>query len=230
MPAARRLYTMPLSHYCVSADRMLAFKGLPVERIAVAYHDKTGLIRDTGQDYAPALLWDGVVVPWAKIPGFLEVQQPLPALFPGDSGALATVLEHWGHQVLEETVWRAIVTEVPATFGDARERWVFEEMQTRARGPWHVLEQRKPEFEADALDALAMVDAMLAKRPWILGEPSVADFGIFGGLSPWLYVGRAIPSNLSNLGRWVRRIQSLDTKPAGGLPVRASRAPRRAPT
>jgi len=33
--------------------------------------------------------------------------------------------------------------------GNDQERWVFEEMQTRARGPWHVLESRRAEFRDD---------------------------------------------------------------------------------
>jgi glutathione S-transferase len=228
MAAPRRFFTMPISHYCVSVDRMIAFKGLSVERVPVPYHDKTELIRETGQDYVPALLWGDSVVSWKKIPDFLEAQQPAPTLYPKGWAAAARVLENWGHEYVEERVWRAVVTDVPATFRDPRERWAFEEMQNRSRGPWHVLEQRKPEFEADALDALGMVDALLAERPWVLGEPSVADFGIFGALSPWLTVGRSIPSSFSDLGRWVSRIQSLGSPTTSAQKPRAPRAPARA--
>ncbi|MCI4354940.1 MAG: glutathione S-transferase C-terminal domain-containing protein, partial [Thermoplasmata archaeon] len=111
--------------------------------------------------------------------------------------------------VLEEKIWRAVLTEVPPILGDDRERWVFEEMQTRARGPWHVLVQRRAEFEAEAVETLAMVDRILVDRAWILGEPSLADFGIFGSLSPWLTVGRRIPPELPHLARWVERIRSM---------------------
>ena len=225
MVAGRRFFTMPISHYCVAVDRMLAFKGLEAEKVLVPYHDKTELIQGSGQDYVPALVWDGATVPWERIPEFLEAQRPVPTLYPGGWGPAARVLELWGHQYLEERIWRAVVTEAPATFRDPRERWVFEEMQNRSRGPWHVLEQRKPEFEADALDALGMVDAMVADRPWIFGEPSVADFGIFGGLSPWLHVGRTIPPRFPDLIRWTARVQALGTAAA---PARAVGAPRAA--
>ncbi len=209
MTSPRRFFSMPISHYCVAVDRMLAFKGLAVEHVRVPYHDKTELLKETGQDYVPALLWDGNVVPWAKIPAFLEAQQPEPTLYPKGWGPVATVLEQWGHDVLEEKVWRAVVTEVPATFTDARERWVFEELQTRGRGPWHVLERRREEFTSEALETLAMVDRMLADRAWVLGEPSLADFGIYGGLSPWLAVGRTIPRDMPHLTRWVDQIRAL---------------------
>ena len=202
-------YTMPISHYCVSVDRMLAFKGIRPRVVRVPYHDKRELIRDTGQDYVPALRWDGTTVSWRQIPEFLEARQPTPRLYPEGQEGLARVLESWGHDVLEERVWRAVVTHVPGTMSDEHERWVFEEMQTRARGPWHVLELREKEFESDALSVFGTVESMLAGRSWVLGEPSVADFGLFGGLSPWLTIGRTIPKEFPNLARWVDRIRAL---------------------
>src|SRR4030066_2269243 len=107
------LYSMPISHWCVSADRMLAFKGV------------------------------------------------------------AFVLEQWSHAVTEEKVWRYVVTKIPPVLRDDHERWVFEEMQTRARGPWHVLEMRREEFRKDMVTALAMVEAMLEGKDWMLGTPSL---------------------------------------------------------
>ncbi len=44
MTASVQLYAMPISHWCVSADRMLAFKAIPFESLYVAYHDKVGII------------------------------------------------------------------------------------------------------------------------------------------------------------------------------------------
>src|SRR3990172_5563567 len=76
------LFTMPISHYCVSADRMLAFKGVPFESIYVPYHDKRELLKATGTDYVPTLVWDGDVVMWHDIPDFLEARRPEPTLYP----------------------------------------------------------------------------------------------------------------------------------------------------
>ena len=203
------LYSMPISHWCVSADRMLAFKGVAFDREYVPYHDKRELLAATGQDYVPTLLWDGKPVFWYDIPDFLEATRPEPSLYPYGARGLAVVLEHWGHQVLEERVWRYVVTKVPPVLGDDHERWVFEEMQTRARGPWHVLEMRREEFRKDMVTALAMIEAMLEGKDWMLGTPSLADFGIYGSMSPLLTVGEKTPKEFPRLAAWTKRIQDL---------------------
>lgn len=213
------LYYLPISHYCVSVDRMLAFKGLPYRKVPTTYHDRRALLQATGQDYVPTLVWNGTPVVWHQIPEFLEEAKPTPTLYPGNSKALATTLENWGHQVLEERVWRAVVTQVPQVLGEGSERWVFEEMQTRARGPWHVLEARRAEFWDEMLQYLQMVEGMVSDRPWILREPSLADFGIYGGLSPLLTVGDSIPENLPHLAEWARRIAMIGAAPAAPPPT-----------
>ncbi len=106
-------------------------------------------------------------------------------------------------------MWRAVVTEVPPTLKSDTERWVFEEMQTRARGPWTVLQDRKAEFVRELGPYFALVDSMLEGREWLLGEPTVADFGVYGGLSPWTTVGRKVPSRYRQLARWMQRIRNL---------------------
>ena len=209
MPSRPSLYEEPFSHYCVSADRMLAFKGIPYDPIDVPYHDKQALMKATGQDYVPTLIWEGKPVFWYDIPDFLEKARPAPTLYPKGQKGLAVVLEHWGHQVLEERVWRYVVTKMPAKMRSDLERWVFEEMQTRARGPWHVLEMRREEFKEDMVKHLAMVDAMLDGRDWVLGEPSLADFGIYGGMYPLLHVGEAVPKSLPRLAKWTDRVAKL---------------------
>lgn len=203
------LYSMPISHYCISADRMLAFKGVEFDTRFVPYHDRQELIKATGQDYVPTLVWNGKVVPWYNIPDFLEQQQPKPTFYPWGNKGLAVAMESWGHQVLEERIWRYVVTKIPLILQSDQERWVFEEMQTRARGPWHVLEMRREEFRADMNKHLGMVEAILDGRDWILGEPSLADFGIYGSVSPLLTVGEPVPKEFPHLAKWVSQIQKL---------------------
>ncbi|MFY9716783.1 MAG: glutathione S-transferase N-terminal domain-containing protein [Thermoplasmata archaeon] len=203
------LYSLPISHYCVSVERMLAFKGIRWRSIYAPYHDREALLRRTGQDYVPTLLWNGRVVSWTNIPEFLERQVPEPTLYPSGRRALARALENWGHQVLEERVWRAVVTRVPPLLKTEHERWVFEEMQTRARGPWHILRQREAEFRRELAPYLGLVNDLLVGREWILDEASIADFGIYGSLSPWWTVGGRIPTSLHPLAAWARRIGRL---------------------
>src|SRR2546426_228701 len=88
-------------------------------------------------------------------------------------------------------------------------RWVFEEMQTRARGPWHVLQMLREEFRQDMNKHLGMVDSILDGRDWILGQPSLADFGIYGSMSPLLTVGESVPSEFPRLAAWVSRVRDL---------------------
>ncbi len=209
MASQVRLYTMPISHYCVSAERMLALKGIRYESVHVPYHDKRRLLRETGQDYVPALRWGRTVVPWKEIPDLLEKKRPLPPLFPAGLAGEAALLQHWAHQVLEERVWRAVVTRVGRSLGDPVERWVFEEMQTRARGPWHILEAREPEFRREMEEHLAMVERALEGREWILGRPSVADCAIFGAISPLVTAGGSIPGRYRRLRRWYARVARI---------------------
>ena len=203
------LYEEPFSHYCVAAERMHAFKGIRYLSIRVGYHDKRALLRATGQDYVPTLVWSRKPVFWYDIPDFLEKVRPEPTLYPGGQKGLAVVLEHWAHQVLEERVWRYVVTKVPPKLPSDLERWVFEELQTRARGPWHVLEMRRDEFREDMVKHLAMVEAMLDGRDWVLGTPSLADFGLYGSLYPLLFVGEKIPKGLPRLAKWVDRVAKI---------------------
>jgi len=203
------LYSMDISHYCIAADRMLVFKGVEFDTRYAPYHDRQEVLKATGQDYVPTLIWEGKPVLWYDIPDFLEKARPKPTLYPWGQKGLAVTLEHWGHQVLEERVWRYVVTKVPPVLKSDEERWVFEEMQTRARGPWHVLEMRREEFRQDMNKHLGMVDSILDGRDWILGQPSLADFGIYGSMSPLVTVGESVPPEFPRLAAWVSRVRDL---------------------
>ncbi|MCI4367010.1 MAG: glutathione S-transferase family protein [Thermoplasmata archaeon] len=217
------LYYMPISHWCVCAERILAYKGIHADIVRVPYHDKRALLAATGQDYVPALVWDGRVVPWKEIPGFLESERPTPTLFPGGQRGAAEALDEWGHLIVEERVWRYVVTKATSTFQDPVERWVFEEIQNRVRGPWSLLEQRREEFKADLVPVLAKIDRMLEDRSWVLGNAaSLADFGIYGGLSPLFSIGESIPDGLPRLAAWLDRVRRIGTTPTPPPPAAAS--------
>ena len=209
MPPKVRLFWAPWSHYCVCAELQLAHKGVNAELVTVPYHDKTRLIAETGQDYVPALDWGGRIVPWKEIPTFLEDQVPEPSLFPFDMTGVATILERWGHQVLEEKVWSTVVTKVAPTFRDERERWVFEEIQRRVRGPLERFETLHDEFLEELEPELAWIDTALDGRDWLLGEPSLADWGVYGGLSPIRLVGENVPDHFEHLPGWIGRVEEI---------------------
>ena len=229
MASRPTLYSMPISHWCVSADRMLAFKGVDFDTEYVPYHDKTELIAATGQDYVPTLVWDGKPVMHYDIPDFLERAVPQPTLYPWGNRGLAVAVEQWSHAVTEEKVWRYVVTKIPPVLRDDHERWVFEEMQTRARGPWHVLEMRREEFRKDMMKELARIEETLRGRKWILGEASLADFGVYGSLSPLLTIGESIPKQMPQLAAWVARIRALGLTAAPDAPARPRRMAQKAP-
>jgi len=84
-------------------------------------------------------------------------------------------------------------------------------MQTRARGPWHMLVARRDEFREDMVKELGRLDAILDGREWILGKPSLADFGAYGSVSPLFLIGEPVPKEFPNLAAWATRIQKLGT-------------------
>jgi len=70
------LYSMDISHYCVAADRTLAFKGVDFDTRYAPYHDRQEVLKATGQDYVPTLIWDGKPIMWYDLPDFLEKARP----------------------------------------------------------------------------------------------------------------------------------------------------------
>ncbi|HZY92280.1 MAG TPA: glutathione S-transferase family protein [Thermoplasmata archaeon] len=219
----------PISHYCVAVDRMLAYKRLSARAVLVSYHDKRELLERTGQDFVPALLSGRRVVRWWEISDFLERLRPSPALYPAGREGLARVLENWGHQVLEERVWRAVVTRAAETFHDPVERWVFEELQTRSRGTFELLRAQEPEYRRELNEYLALVERTLDGHAWLLDEPSAADFGVYGGLSPLFAVGEGLSARYPAVRRWSKAIQNLGP-PAFPWPPGPERGKRRRDT
>jgi glutathione S-transferase len=68
---------------------------------------------------------------------------------------------------------------------------------------------RREEFRQDMDKHLSMVEAMLDGREWVLGKPSLADFGISGSMSPLLTAGEKVPKEFPRLAAWVERIRGL---------------------
>lgn len=206
------LFDLPISHYCVKVKKILDYKGIPYRTVDAPYHDRRELLRVSGQDYVPYLTDDGKGIVWADIPDHLEAKQPTPTLYPNGEKGKAKLLESWAHDVVEERVWRYVVTDARKWFERRSEveAWVFEEMQVRARGPWHVLELRKGEFLEGMKGTLALAQEGLDGKPYYGGDaPSLADFAIYGAISPLYTVGRSIPEELPALRAWWGRMEKV---------------------
>lgn len=203
-----RLHGWPLSHWCVSAEKMLDLKGIPYERVHAPYGDHTKVIELSGQDYIPWLeTAPGKGLVWHQIPDFLEKERPTPTLYPGGSRATCRLVEDWAHQVVEEAVWKYVCADVPATIADSRERWIFVEMQERKRGPLEVMAHRKPEFLAGVEHVCGLAQDQLGDNPYLLGEaPSLADLALWGSLAPLWLTGNAIPARFERLRAWQQRV------------------------
>ncbi|HVM45288.1 MAG TPA: glutathione S-transferase family protein, partial [Candidatus Thermoplasmatota archaeon] len=191
------LYDLPISHYCVKVRRILEHKGIAYEAEYAPYHDRQDLLAVSGQDYVPYLLWEDEGVSWSDIPDFLERKKPEPTIYPAGSRDLARILERWAHEVVEEAVWKYVVSDAPETFQDPRERWVFVELQERKRGPLELMAQRKLEFLKGVVSTLQPAEDRLAESPYLLGSgPSLADFALYGAVNPIPYTRNAFPPEL----------------------------------
>lgn len=204
------LYDLELSHFCVKAKRILDYKGIAYETERAPYHDRQDLLAVSGQDYVPYLLWEDKGVTWDKIPDFLEEMKPEPTIYPDGSRNVARMLESWAHNVVEEAVWKYVVSDAGKTFEDPRERWVFEEIQTRSRGPLDAYALRKQEFLKGLVSTLQPVEDRLGESTYVLGDaPSLADFALYGALHPLPFTGNGIPTALPKVREWHQRVGKL---------------------
>jgi glutathione S-transferase len=204
------LYQEHFSHWCVKVRKILNFKQIEHDIRNVSYHDKRELIQTTGQDYVPAIVNDGKVITYADVPDFLEQMKPAPTIYPNGTRSLAKAIENWAHYRVEEIVWRYVVADFPKTFKDDLERWVFIELQEKARGPLEVMELRKPAFKIDMEAHLKIVNDLLKDQKFLLAEtPSLGDFAMFGAIYPLRYSGNELPHELGNLRTWYESIDKM---------------------
>ena len=204
------LYEETYSHHCVKVRKLLDHKGVAYQRREVGYHDKRELLKASGQDYVPFLLWDGEGVPWYDIVAFAEQKVPGPSAFPLGMEGQARMVEQWAHDVLEERVWRYVVPDFAPTLKDEVERWVFEEIQFWKRGPMEALKAKQPAALEDMKKHVAFVEAALARQDYLLGgEPSLADFATYGALFPLEWVKKDIPREFPRTRAWYQRVGKL---------------------
>jgi hypothetical protein len=82
-------------------------------------------------------------------------------------------------------------------------------MQTRARVPWRVQKSRGPEFVRDLREYFGFAAATVRGRDEFFDAPSVANFGIYGGLSLRLPVVEKIPARFPGVRARNQRVAAF---------------------
>ena len=204
------LFEEPWSHWCVKTRKIMDYKKLKYRVSRVGAHDKRELIAATGQDYVPALMEGKQIITYANIPDYLETLAPDPSIYPNNTKGMAKAIENWAHYRLEEVVWQYSVPDMPNTFKDDMERWVFVEMQETKRGPLEALAANRPKLEAQMARHFQILEDMLGDHKFLIAEElSLGDFAVFGAVSPLTYSGHNVPSNFSRLKAWHRIVESI---------------------
>jgi len=200
----------PWSHWCVKVRKIMDYKKIRYKVNLVSAHDKRELLMATGQDYVPAIVDGKQIITYAEIPDFLEIMAPEPSIYPNRTKGEAKAIENWAHYRLEDVVWQYTVPDFPKTFKDDVERWVFVELQETKRGPLKLLEAKRPELKTQMERHLQILEEMLTEHRFLLDEkPSLADFAVFGAISPLPYSGNKLPDKLTKLTSWHDTINRL---------------------
>jgi len=200
----------PWSHWCVKVRKIMDYKKIKYKVNLVSAHDKRELLMATGQDYVPAIVDGKQIITYAEIPDFLEIVTPEPSIYPNRTKGEAKAVENWAHYRLEDVVWQYTVPDFPKTFKDDVERWVFVELQETKRGPLKLLEAKRPELKTQMEKHLQILEEMLTEHRFLLDEkPSLADFAVFGAISPLPYSGNKLPDKLTKLTSWHDTINRL---------------------
>jgi glutathione S-transferase len=110
-----KLYAVPISHPCMSAQLMLEHKGIDYQRIDLmaGLHGLTLRARGFQRDYTPALAVDGERFQGTReISRALDRMRPDPPLFPAEPDARSRVetAERFGEEVLQMLARRIGIT------------------------------------------------------------------------------------------------------------------------
>jgi glutathione S-transferase len=212
---AIRLYYQKPSHYCEKARAILRYKQIPFELVNVPEGDHHEVIEASGQDYVPYLeLPQGEGVTWPYIADWAENMKPEPTIYPGENPketrAKCRIIEHWAHNIVEDRVWNYVLPDLPKTFQDPKERWIFIELQEAKRGPIELLNLRRNELLANVEEICDLTQDLLNTQTYLIGpNPSLADFALYGALHPLKVSGNNIPTQFTLLREWHNRIDTL---------------------
>ena len=228
-----RIFGSELSPYSVKVRSYCRYKGLPHEWIP-----RSPAVQAEFQKYAKLPLVPLVVTPdgvgiqdSTPIIEQLETRHPEPSIVPADPtlAFLSALLEEYGDEWGNKWMFHYRWFYQPDAWATA-ERIALQMMG--ARGPLAVAEARtavaermtgrlgfvgssdatRPTIEASFRQVLALLEAHLAKRPYLLGgRPAMADLGLWGQLyeaatdpTP----GALMRASSPNVMAWVQRMVS----------------------
>ncbi|MBX9944603.1 MAG: glutathione S-transferase family protein [Reyranella sp.] len=248
MTGAYRLFGSELSPYSVKVRSYFRYKDLPHEWIP-----RSPAVQAEFQKYAKLPLVPLVVTPDGEgvqdstpIIERIEAAVPSPSIVPDDPALafLSALLEEygdeWGNKWMFHYRWRyqpdvwstaeRIALQMMGAQGPlavAQARTAVAERMTGRLGFVGSNEKTQPLIEASFRRTIALLDAHLATRPFLLGgRPAFADFGLWGQL----YEAATDPTPGAILRReafhvmaWVQRMVS--PRAEGGFEVWAALAP-----
>lgn len=204
------VYDEVYSPYCGKVRKLLDYKGLRYRTIPVPYHDKSRLLKETGQDYVPFLRDGRRGVPWTEAVDYLERIRPRPTAYPDALRAATKVLEAWEYDWFEDRFWALVAPFLERKLRDPVERWNFTETWERACGPFEpVRKDPRPVWEALA-PTLKMLEHGLAGQTFLIADtPTAFDFAIYGDFAAAEYAGVRWPARYPRLRAWYRRVAEL---------------------
>ena len=183
---APRLYVIPASHPCATAEAAFRAKGVEydVTELPNVIHAPIQRVR-FGKRTVPALRTDGgeKIVGSREIVRWLEDHHPDPPLYPADAAARARVqeAEDWGEEVLQPIGRRVVVLAIrkhlaslPSYFSAAR--MPMPTPVLRAIGPVVIRGSQKlnGSYEEPAREDIAALPAHLAKIDGLIAEGVIA--------------------------------------------------------
>ena len=227
-----RLFDWAPSPFCMKVRAVLAYKGVPYERVAVLGPSLVELVRRSNVRKVPALDIDGrMVVDSTDIAHEIERLFPEPAIFPAEPrlGGLSHALEDWADEALYflglyfqwiEPRGKPMVRKAfgSTPLGIAARLFYQHRITTQLRGQGT---GRKSviQITADLKREFAALSAMFTGQPYLLGDrPYLCDFAVNAQL---VYMSRPpgsaeIMREFEALGAYMERMKSLRPAAPGG--------------
>ena len=231
MTAPFRLYGAELSPYSIKVRSYLRFKGVEFEWMARSNARQEEFQRYAKLPLIPVLVdaEDQALQDSTPIIEKLESQFPEPSIVPDDAGVAfaAALLEDYADEWLNKAMFHyrwtypqdqesAARRITDALFeGTEKPEGIEDSVRTRMVGRlYHVgsSAETAPVIEGSFTRVLAIVERMVASRPYLFGgRPSLADFGLAAQFAQLLSdptPGAIIRAQAPNVVHWVERMEN----------------------